>query len=198
VLRAIEGDRASLEWTVVRFTPLLLAQADYRLGKNLRRHFDAADVVEDVWASTLPRLREISPARGHEAPTLLRYLSTSVLRRVQQLAERHLRQKPAPPDEGRRDLTGGSTAGGSFPDTTSTPISKAVRGETRREVRALIDSLDEIDRQVLVLRGIEQWSTEETGAALGITANAAAVRYHRALKHLREKIPGSVFHDLED
>lgn len=196
--RAIEGNPASLEWIVIRFTPLLLAQADFRLGRNLRRHVDPEDVVEDVWAAALPNLRELHPAEGREAPTLLRYLGTAVLHRVQQLAERFLRSRPGagsppPPRPGASSVVPEVLA-----DTTSSPISKAVRGETRREVRALIDSLDEIDRQVLVLRGVEQWKTDEAAAALGITANAVAVRYHRALRRLRERIPGSVFHDLEE
>src|SRR5262245_40615244 len=40
VQRAKHGDEASLDWIVRRFTPLLLAQARYRLGASLRAHYD--------------------------------------------------------------------------------------------------------------------------------------------------------------
>jgi hypothetical protein len=42
-------------------------------------------VVEDAWGASLPHLRELRPAAGNEAPTLLRSLGTALLHRVQQL-----------------------------------------------------------------------------------------------------------------
>jgi hypothetical protein len=35
VLRSEQGNTASLEWVVQRFSPLLLAQAEFRLGPRL-------------------------------------------------------------------------------------------------------------------------------------------------------------------
>ena len=39
-----------------------------------------------------------------------------------------------------------------------------------------------------LLRGIEQNSNQTVGVLLGISAQAVAMRYHRALKRLREKL----------
>lgn len=75
--------------------------------------------------------------------------------------------------------------------TRSTPNWKPIAtsgietGEIREIVRARINELPEQYRVVLMLRDIEELSTEETAAALGITANAVKTRLHRARQALR-------------
>ena len=59
------------------------------------------------------------------------------------------------------------------------------RRETRELVRAKIAELPEQYRVVLVLRDIEELSTEETAAALDMTVNAVKTRLHRARQALR-------------
>ena len=62
------------------------------------------------------------------------------------------------------------------------------RADTRRIVRAAIDQLPDSYRTVLVMRDIEGLSTDETAAALGLTANAVKIRLHRARMALRTLI----------
>lgn len=75
--------------------------------------------------------------------------------------------------------------------TRSTPNWKPIAtsgietGEIREMVRARINELPEQYRVVLMLRDIEELSTEETAAALSITANAVKTRLHRARQALR-------------
>jgi RNA polymerase sigma-70 factor (ECF subfamily) len=59
------------------------------------------------------------------------------------------------------------------------------RRETRELVRAKISELPEQYRVVLVLRDIEELSTEETAEVLGMNANAVKTRLHRARQALR-------------
>ena len=66
-----------------------------------------------------------------------------------------------------------------------TPESALEREETRIMVRQAIDQLPDAYRIVLLLRDIEEKSTEETAAILGITPNAAKIRLHRARQALR-------------
>ncbi|GMU33657.1 MAG: RNA polymerase sigma factor SigM [Planctomycetia bacterium] len=63
--------------------------------------------------------------------------------------------------------------------------SEAQRKENRTLVRAAIDELPEIYRTVLLLRDIEELSTEETSEVLGINNNAVKTRLHRARQALR-------------
>lgn len=59
------------------------------------------------------------------------------------------------------------------------------REETRTLVRSAIEQLPDAYRIVLVLRDIEEKSTEETAAILGVTRNAVKIRLHRARQALR-------------
>jgi RNA polymerase sigma-70 factor (ECF subfamily) len=58
-------------------------------------------------------------------------------------------------------------------------------GETRELVREKINELPEQYRVVLMLRDIEELSTEETAQALDMTTNAVKTRLHRARQALR-------------
>jgi RNA polymerase sigma-70 factor (ECF subfamily) len=57
--------------------------------------------------------------------------------------------------------------------------------QTRSLVRESIDRLPETYRNVLLLRDIEELSTEEAAELLGITVTAVKVRLHRARQALR-------------
>jgi RNA polymerase sigma-70 factor (ECF subfamily) len=59
------------------------------------------------------------------------------------------------------------------------------RQETRALVRACIDRLPETYRTVLLLRDIEELSTEETARLLGVSDGVVKTRLHRARQALR-------------
>ena len=55
-------------------------------------------------------------------------------------------------------------------------------------------SLREEDREILMLVAWEELSHAEIGEALGISANAVAIRVHRARKRLADEVDRSVVH----
>lgn len=59
------------------------------------------------------------------------------------------------------------------------------RREVRERVRAAIDQLPESYRTVVLLRDIEELTTDEAARALGISPGAVKVRLHRARQALR-------------
>jgi RNA polymerase sigma-70 factor, ECF subfamily len=59
------------------------------------------------------------------------------------------------------------------------------RKETRAIVREATDRLPDSYRAVLLLRDIEELSTEEAARSLNVTANAVKIRLHRARQALR-------------
>jgi RNA polymerase sigma-70 factor, ECF subfamily len=61
----------------------------------------------------------------------------------------------------------------------------AERRELCGRVRQLVQSLPEPHRTVLVLRDLEELSTEETANLLGVRVNAVKTRLHRARQALR-------------
>jgi len=189
VRRAREGDARSLEWLVARFTPLLLTHARHRMGPLLLARLEPEDVVNDVWAQALPRLAGLAEREGRHTPVLLRFLSTSLLNRVNNLLR--LRATEA---EG----AGADEPLSALPEATRGPLSRAVQGEREGLVLKTLEGLGERDRELILLRALEQHSNAEVAALLGIEPNTAAQAYRRALARLREQLPGSVFDELED
>ena len=74
-------------------------------------------------------------------------------------------------------------------DSLTTPSQFAVREEMVLEMRAALETLDPIDREVLVLRHLEELSNNEVAEILGIDKYAASKRYLRALARLRAAMP---------
>lgn len=193
VRRALAGDLESLAAVVERFTPLLLAQASYRLGTKLKRFADPEDVVNDVWARALPRLSTIEVREGRMTPVLVKFLSIALLRRVRDLFEKHvLGKKLAEAAEGVD--TGDPLA--ALPAEQSGVVTRAVKKERQGLLAAAIDGLPPNDREVLVLRGIEMRTNQEVAAMLEIDADAASTRYRRALARLEESAPKSLLRDF--
>ena len=54
------------------------------------------------------------------------------------------------------------------------------------------------DREIIVLRGIEQHAYREIAVLLNEDAKALAVRYQRALEKLRQLLPSAIFDEFDD
>ena len=131
---------------------------------------DAHDVVADTFVVLWRRLDE-APQRDEEVPLWL----YGVVRRV--LANRHRTQQ-------RQDrLTQ------RFADTVTEGATLEELAAQRRNARRLLEALLELseqERELLMLSAWERLSTSELAKALGCSANAAAIRLHRARKRLTE------------
>ena len=70
-------------------------------------------------------------------------------------------------------------------DWPASPEATLGRRETQAIVRSCIDRLPEAHRTILILRDVEELSTEEASTSLGISEGAAKLRLHRARQALR-------------
>ena len=68
----------------------------------------------------------------------------------------------------------------------TSPTQAAQRAERMLRVQEALNQLDAIDREVLALRHFEQLGRAEAALVLGISQDAAAKRYFRALKRLKD------------
>jgi RNA polymerase sigma-70 factor (ECF subfamily) len=166
----------SFESLVRAYTPRLLAVARRMLGSDE----DARDAVQDGF---LNAFRAIDRFEGHAK------LSTWLHRIVVNAALMKLRTRRRKPEESLEPLLPAFRENGHHVDKFSTwdePADDlAEREETRQVVREAILSLPETYREVLVLRDIEEMSTDEAARSLGITPNAVKIRLHRARLALR-------------
>jgi RNA polymerase sigma-70 factor, ECF subfamily len=163
--------------TLVRaYTPRLLAVGRRMLGSDE----DARDVVQEAFMNAF---RSIDRFEGQAK------LSTWLHRIVVNAALMKLRTRRRKPEESLEPLLPAFRDNGHHVDKFSqwdeTADQMAEREETRQVVRDAILSLPDTYRDVLILRDIEEMSTEETARTLGITANAVKIRLHRARLALR-------------
>jgi RNA polymerase sigma-70 factor, ECF subfamily len=168
--------RIDFEDLVRRFGPRLLAVA----RRLLRSEDDARDAVQDALLSAF---RSMDRFEGHAAP------ETWLHRIVVNTALMKLRSRKRKPETAIEDLLPGFLEDGHHErhvhDWPECPERQLGRRETQAIVRACIDQLPEAHRTILVLRDIEELSTEEAAVALGISAGAAKLRLHRARQALR-------------
>jgi RNA polymerase sigma-70 factor (ECF subfamily) len=77
----------------------------------------------------------------------------------------------------------------------TSPTQAAERAERMLRVQEALKILDPVDREMLALRHFEQLGRAEAALVLGITQEARAERYFRALKRLKEilaTLPGGI------
>ena len=72
-----------------------------------------------------------------------------------------------------------------------------VRKESTELVLAVLEELAEGDREVILLRGVEQLPNTRVAKLLKRSPNAVSLQYNRALERLRSRLPESVFGELE-
>ncbi len=170
------GDGHAFERLVREATPGLLRAA----RRFLRSEEDARDAVQDAFVSVFKSIKNFE-ANSQLSTWLHRILINCCLMK--------LRTRRRHPEEDietllPRFLDDGHQVEPSVPWVESAETILH-RNETRELVRAAIDRLPEQYRLVLLLRDIEELSTEETATMLETTPNAVKVRLHRARQALR-------------
>jgi RNA polymerase sigma-70 factor (ECF subfamily) len=175
----LEALRAGHDWafeTMVRlFGGRLLAVA----RRYTRNEEDARDVLQSAYLSAFRALNDFEG---------LCQLSTWLHRIVVNTALMRLRSRRRKPEESIEVLLPAFQDDGhhveQFSDWSTQADQLLEREETRAIVRACIEELPENYRVVLMLRDIEEFSTQEAAALLSITPTAVKVRLHRARQAL--------------
>jgi RNA polymerase sigma-70 factor (ECF subfamily) len=160
-----------------------------RLDWRLTGRIDASDVIQDAYLEATRRLEDY--LREPAMPLFL-WLRFLVGERLMILHRHHLGAKMR---DARREV---SLYRDALPEASSaalaaqllgqhtSPSEAAVRAERMLRLQEAVNCLDPLDREVLSLRHFEQLSRAETAQVLGIEEAAAAKRYIRALKRLRD------------
>lgn len=75
-----------------------------------------------------------------------------------------------------------------IPDRSALPDDQVLRSEKQRIVREAIHELPEIYRSVVLLRDMEELSTEEAAQVLDVSQEVIKTRLHRARLAIRQKL----------
>jgi RNA polymerase sigma-70 factor (ECF subfamily) len=187
--RAVAGDMQALGELFERHRGRLEQMVRLRLDRRLQGRLDPADVLQEAYLDVTRRFPEYvtNPA----LPFFL-WLRLITGQRLVDLHRQHL---------GAKMRSAGlevSLHRGGLPAASSASLAEllmgrltsasraAIRAETQFRVQEALNTMDPIDREVLVLRHFEDLSNSEAARVLGIQEAAASKRYIRALKRLKE------------
>jgi RNA polymerase sigma-70 factor (ECF subfamily) len=187
--RARAGDREALNSLFGRYRDRLRRMVELRLDTRLQARLDASDVIQEAYVEVAERLGGY--LRDPQLPPFL-WLRLIVGERLMKLHRHHLGTQMR--DVGREV----SLFRGALPAASSaalaarllgrhtSPTQAAVRAERLLRLQEALNTLEPMDREVLSLRHFEELTAAETARVLGIEESAAAKRYFRALKRLKE------------
>ena len=191
--RSLRGDAMARQELLVRHRARLLRMVGVRLDPRLAARLDASDVVQEALAEAARHLDDY--LRDPPLP-FYPWLRQFAWERLVKAHRRHIharRRSIVCEEQPEMQLSRESVrelARRLIADDTS-PSHHMAREEERQRVRAALEGLEPRDREVLVMRHLEQMETDEIAAALGISAGAVRNRQYRALLRLRAALEGS-------
>jgi len=199
--RAATGDDVAWGALLVEHAERLTRMVMFRLDPRLRGRVDASDVVQEAFLQAAAHRADFFRQPNGSIFFWLRAIANN---KLLELHRNHLgthkrdaardvaldRQRSAVGSESTSDaliahLTGGATG----------PATAAGRADVGARLRAALDEMEPIDREVLALRHFEQLTSAEAADVLGIQERAASKRYLRALERLRgilSEMPGGL------
>jgi len=184
---AKRGDSDAVAKLFNRYRARLRRMIEIRIDERLAGRIDPSDVLQEAFIDVHNRIDEL---RTDDIPVFL-WLRLKVGNRLIDLHRFHL---GAEKRSARREI---SLFRGAMPLASSASLASkllgratsasnaAMRAEARVRVQEALNNMDEIDREVLVLRHFEDLTNAETATILDISQNAASNRHVRALKRLR-------------
>ena len=195
--RAAAGDAQAWGALLTEHEARLCRMVAFRLDPRLSGRVDAADVVQEAYVGAAAQRADYfarAPA-GPPPPPLFLWLRGIVANKLLEVHRHHLgtRMRDAAREAAR-------VGRGAAADATSValvarlaghatgPGTAAARAELSARLHDALDAMGATDREALALRHFEQLTNGEAAQVLGINERAAAKRYVRALRRLRDAL----------
>lgn len=189
--QALAGELEALGDLLQDHREQLLRIIKFRMDPRLRGRLDPDDIVQEAFIEATERFASYS--EDPQMPFFL-WLRFITVQKLYQLHRKHLGVKSR--DAGREI----SIFAGPTPQATSavlaahllgkqtSPSLAAMRAEMTAKVERALNSMSELDREILALRRFERLKNDEVAKLLKISKTAASNRYIRALERLRHEV----------
>ena len=185
---ATSGESGAVQALFDRHRDRLKKMIQLRMDQRIAARVDPSDVVQEALLTAFKRFDEYSRKRPISFYPWLRRIA---LDRLLDLRRRHLssrrsvsREQEQQFDDSARQLVE------HFAKSETGPLQRLARRELHDRVEHSLQRLSPSDREVLVLRMLEQMSVRETSEVLEVSEDAVKQRQLRALRRLRELLDG--------
>lgn len=184
---AIAGNERALAKLFDQYRVRLRRMVELRIDDRLKGRVDPSDVLQEAFIDLASKLKNFQ-SRG-DMPFFL-WLRLVTGERLLNIHRRHL---DAEKRDVRREI---SIHQHRIPEASSVSIAghligknssvgkRVMRSEMQKSLQQILNSMDAIDREIIVLRHFEELSNWEVAQVLEISKTAASNRYIRAIARL--------------
>ncbi len=171
VRRIQGGDAAAFDALYRRYHDPLLFAVRARMGTRLRNALESEDLLQSVFKDTLRDIQRFEP---HASGSLAHWLHVCVLNKIR----------------GKAAYLGAEKRSGAVPLEEDVADARSGEGVAYLDearwgaLEPALTSLDDVSREVVILRAVEGLSNEETARHLERTPAATSKLYNRALARL--------------
>ena len=184
---AVSGNQDAADVLLQRHRQRLRTLVRTRLDSRLAGRVDPSDVVQDVLLAAHRRLDDYLREQPISFYAWLRQIAlnrlTDLYRRHVLAAKRTLDREESPPSE-MNDESVALLAERLVP-SQSTPSEYLMRDELKQHVASALQRISADQREVIVMRHLEELSLKEIAAILDIPVGSVMSRHFRGLKALR-------------
>ena len=194
--RARAGDPEALGQLFLHFRDRLRKMVRLRLDRRLAGRVDPSDVLQEAFLDLSRRFPEYA---ANPAVPFYLWLRALTGQRLIDLHRQHLGAQMRDASQEVSIYRGGLPQASSeylaeqLLGRMTSPTQAAIRAEMQVRLQEALNSMEPLDREVVVLRHFEELNNNETAEVLGIDKSAASKRYIRAIRRLKailDAVPG--------
>jgi RNA polymerase sigma-70 factor (ECF subfamily) len=188
--RIRSGDQTARDELLDRFRPQLRRMVAARMDDRMATRVDPSDVVQEALVVAHRRLPEYLKQDDSPFYPWLRQIAWD------RLIEAHREHIRAGKRSVRREVSMQLSEASSqclakqMAASGTSPSRHFARKELQGQIRAILGELADLDREILILKHLEELSNSECATVLGITIVAVKKRYLRALTRVRSLMDG--------
>ncbi len=188
VNRVVQHDLDALAVLFSHYRDRLWRTVQFRMDARLRGRVDADDILQEAWLDAVKRVDSFLLDASRSIFVWFRLIVSQTLVDVHR---RHITAQKRSASMEFSIHSGWSAASTSMSLSfhllghLTSPSQALVRQELSQQLDAALSGMNEIDREVLALRHFEELSNREAAQVIGISEQAASVRYMKALGRLK-------------
>lgn len=179
ISRARLGDQSELGMLLDSFRPFLTRLARQHIGPKLQVRFSGSDLVQDT---LLTASQGFESFRGETEDELRNWLLQIFRSRLNDSLRKHLvaeRRKMGLQDAGSCTLQA---------DSADSPSTEAMHNERAARLLAVMSELNQLDREILLLRYTEQLAFEQIAERVSLPLSNVWRRWSRSVEILRKRL----------